>query len=421
MGGDTLFYGGRDMYSVVMHQTASVKKRVEEIPSNNLLNASEEDLVQTLVQEFWMNVPSLKEQDIYIAEASETTVDVSSDPMRLIDDRSRPFYVPGNRTVIAVPFEGDAVFFKVQPATHTLNAPRAVIEGSNIILTFDRTDHDGEAITREYQQAVALIKQYLTWQRSSADGFNSALEGLVRTQISLRKERLLRNANMIASIGLPLKKRHDAPGTYALPVKRTVARVDRMATSAPFKPEPALSEEDYAHILKILRNMVTVMECSPQAFAGMGEEDLRTQFLVQLNAQYEGQASGETFNFQGKTDILLKADGKNAFIAECKFWKGEKALSETIDQLLSYLSWRDTKAAILVFNRNANFSAVLEKIADAVPKHCRFKRNLGKAGESSFHYIFGQPNDTNREVRLAVLAFDVPSSQAKPVVLTAGG
>ena len=91
-------------------------------------------------------------------------------------------------------------------------------------------------------------------------------------------------------------------------------------------------------------------------------------FLVQLNGAYEGQATGETFNGEGKTDILIRVEGKNIFVAECKFWSGEKAFLATIDQLLSYLCWRDTKAAVVVFNRNAGFSAVLAKIAEARPK-----------------------------------------------------
>ena len=66
-----------------------------------------------------------------------------------------------------------------------------------------------------------------------------------------------------------------------------------------------------------MQNMVPVMELSPHAFYNMGEEDLRSQFLVQLNGVFKGQASGETFNFQGKTDILIRVDGKNVFIAEC--------------------------------------------------------------------------------------------------------
>jgi hypothetical protein len=70
---------------------------------------------------------------------------------------------------------------------------------------------------------------------------------------------------------------------------------------------------------------------------------------------------------------LIRKDGKNVFIAECKFWKGEKAFGETLDQLLSYLSWRDTKTAVVLFNRNADFSAVLAKIAEIAPRHAHFR------------------------------------------------
>jgi hypothetical protein len=71
---------------------------------------------------------------------------------------------------------------------------------------------------------------------------------------------------------------------------------------------------------------------------------------------------------------LIRAEGRNVFIAECKFWGGEKQFLETIDQLLSYLSWRDTKAAVIIFNRNANFSDVLKKITEIAPKHKCYKQ-----------------------------------------------
>lgn len=61
-----------------------------------------------------------------------------------------------------------------------------------------------------------------------------------------------------------------------------------------------------------MQNMVQVMELSPHVFHNMGEEDLRTHFLVQLNGAFKGQATGETFNFQGKTDILIRIEGKTS-------------------------------------------------------------------------------------------------------------
>jgi hypothetical protein len=151
------------------------------------------------------------------------------------------------------------------------------------------------------------------------------------------------------------------------------------------------------------------MELSPAAFATIDEESLRSHFLVQLNGHYEGGATGETFNYEGKTDILIRVDGKNIFIAECKYWDGPKKLTDTLDQLLSYSSWRDTKVAVILFNRRKNFSAVLEAIPPAVEAHQNCKRFVWRQSETNFRYIFAHRDDPNREMTLTVMAFDVPS------------
>lgn len=401
------------IYDVLRAQPEAVKKKVQSIPANILLNASEQDLVQALVEEFRLSAPVIKDEDIHIAHSGEAQVDVSHEPMRMIYDRSRPFYVPGNKTVIAVPFEGDAEFFRIRPQAARTGVPRGEVTNAEILLTYVTTDHNPEAIRHECQETVSSIKEYLRSLSESAAQFNSQLEALVTSQLKARKDRLLADAGMVAAIGLPMKRREGAPTTYAVPVTRRVPKIDQIKVHGAFRPEPTLSNEDYEDILRIMKNMVQVMELSPQAFHGMGEEDLRWHFVVQLNGAFTGQATGETFNFQGKTDILIRIEGKNVFIAECKFWKGEKALLDTLDQLLSYLSWRDTKAAVLIFSRNADFSAVLAKIAETVPKHPLFKRDCGRSGESTFRYVFAQPNDANREIILTVLAFDIPTGSAE--------
>jgi hypothetical protein len=168
------------------------------------------------------------------------------------------------------------------------------------------------------------------------------------------------------------------------------------APSTPFKPEPVLYEAHYQHILNVIDNMTVVMERSPTAFSEMTEENIRQHYLVQLNGHFEGAATGETFNHQGKTDILVRVDGRNIFIAECKFWRGEKQFIETVDQILSYLSWRDTKAAIILFNRNKDFSQVLAKIKEAMAAHPHRKHGPKVESETRFRYVFGngpQPRD----------------------------
>jgi hypothetical protein len=164
----------------------------------------------------------------------------------------------------------------------------------------------------------------------------------------------------------------------------------------------------YEDALKIMQNMTLVMERSPEAFRSMNEEMLRQHFLVQLNGQFEGKATGETFNMGGKTDILLREGDRNVFIAECKFWKGSKAFGKAIDQLLGYTTWRDGKTAILLFNRGTEPSAVLAGVDTVGKGHPNFKRVLTWPHESGFRYVFHNHGDTNRELILTVLVFHVP-------------
>src|ERR1700723_3772539 len=137
-----LLFNKYEIFGVVQGQTEAVKKRVQSIPANTLLNASENDLVQALVEEFRLNVPVIKDEDIYIAHSGETQVDVSRDRMQMFYDSSGPVYVPGNQTVIAVPFEGNVDFFSIQPQTYTLNPPRAEIGKGEILLNYVGTDQN---------------------------------------------------------------------------------------------------------------------------------------------------------------------------------------------------------------------------------------------------------------------------------------
>lgn len=141
----------------------------------------------------------------------------------------------------------------------------------------------------------------------------------------------------------------------------------------------------------------------------MKEEDLRQHFLVQLNGQYEGQATGETFNLSGKTDILIRAEDKNIFIAECKFWEGPESLVKAIDQLLGYSSWRDTRTALLIFNRDRQLSTVLAKIPEVVKQHPNFRRKVEYKSETGFRFVLHHRDDVARELILTILVFEVPA------------
>jgi hypothetical protein len=189
-----------------------------------------------------------------------------------------------------------------------------------------------------------------------------------------------------------------------------------------YAPEPELRPETYEEILRVIKSLSLTMERSPSAFATMGEEHLRDHILVSLNGQFEGAATSETFNRSGKTDILIRVKDRNIFIAECKFWDGPKSLTAAVDQVLSYLSWRDTKVALIVFNRRKDVSAVLAAIPETVSQHPLFKKQLEYKAEGAFRFLFGQKDDRNRDLILTVLVFDVPGAhvEEEAVPVTAG-
>lgn len=91
--------------------------------------------------------------------------------------------------------------------------------------------------------------------------------------------------------------------------------------------EPTLVGEFWAHIIGLVSAMARGMERSPGNYASWNEEQLRDALLVLLNAHYEGQATGETFNASGKTDIIVRVEDCNVFVGECKWWAGPAAFA----------------------------------------------------------------------------------------------
>lgn len=394
-------------------QDAWRKQLVSAIEGKNgdeLLNTSTEDLAKFYADDFAFEVPALIEDEL-VVDQQETQVDVSHDQHRLIDDRSRPHYMAGTSVDVEIPYSGNKLGFDIQPSTRNYNNPRAYVGSEVLKFSITGTSLTPEKVRSEIEQRITSINTHLEWLTNDAGSYNRSLLDLAVQTIERRKEKLLKDKSLVAGLGFRMKTRSGQSKTFAAPTVRRKIRATRpqpTASRAPFKPEPTLSDEDYEHILTVLENMVGVMEQSPGAFREIDEESLRTHFLMQLNGHYSGDATGETFNYEGKTDILIKVDGRNIFIGECKFWTGEKGYLETLDQVLSYLSWRDTKASVLIFNRNKDFTGVLDKIEDSTSKHSNFKKQIKKRSETSWTYLFGHKDDTNREISITVQAYNVP-------------
>ena len=158
-----------------------------------------------------------------------------------------------------------------------------------------------------------------------------------------------------------------------------------------------------------MRSMSLVIERNPVTFSSLREEAIRDHFLLQLNGYYEGSATGETFNASGKTDILIRVGDRNIFIAECKFWRGSAEFNNAVDQLLRYLSWRDTKCALVIFNKTKDSSSVRNKMHGVMEAHPEYRRTVFHNPDGDSRYILVKDSDPGREIIITTQLYDIPT------------
>jgi len=173
---------------------------------------------------------------------------------------------------------------------------------------------------------------------------------------------------------------------------------------------PALGDPAYFEILDRIVQLGINLEKYPDVIKSLDEEGIRNYFLPHLNSISKSHsATGETFNKKGRTDILIQDNmGHNVFIGECKLWKGSSYLHDAIDQLLEkYVSWRDEKTALLVFNKDVSgFSDVIKKGMEAVKNHPNCEKMIKKRKDTSFSYLFRQVEDPEKTIKLELVLFN---------------
>jgi hypothetical protein len=264
-----------------------------------------------------------------------------------------------------------------------------------------------EEVKRAADSVLSNLKTQADNVQADVDAFNRSLPATAKSVVEGRKKQLLTQLNTMAALGVPVRQQDNVPATFAVPIEPSKPIVKPSAASQAFAPEPTLDLQTYDGILKLIHDWGVEMERHPSVYAGKDEEALRDQFLMMLSPHFHS-TTGETFNKAGKTDILIRHEGKNAFVAECKFWRGIKGFHSTIDQLLGYLTWRDSKAAVICFVDNKELDPVLEQIVAGTPKHPCFVKDCGKKADGWQQYEFRLKDDPSRGVRLAVLCFHFP-------------
>lgn len=399
-----------DYQAVQSHQEQELKKSIDQIPQKTLLSESPEVLANQLFEKFKVNVPTIKIDGIQ-TEGDETKADARHYPHQFHVFPGQESSIPATKITVYIPFNGDKEVFFIRGNTLGGHIPRGRVTNEQVILEHIVVNHEASAIKSSIDRDISAIQGKLRSLETLFSHFNTQLKSIALQGLQQRADKIRKDSSLLANLGFSVRKRDDAPQTYTIPtIQRKVIPQSRSETTITNSPslDPTLDFQEYRHILKVCRNMYHVIERSPAAFEKMEEEHLRDHFLVQLNGQYQGQATGETFNYQGKTDILIRIEGKNIFIAECKFWKGEQGFKQTLDQLLGYACWRDSRLALIIFSRNDDFSAVLGKIPETIKGHPQFiSVEEEKNTEGEFSYLVRNMQDATIVHHVAVLVFNV--------------
>ena len=344
-----------------------IAAKVDAIPESQFLVSSDQEVVEHVIPQLVVE-PIMLQLDVQTMSKAETTVDVSGDPMRILSPGRRgPFLIPGTRVDIDIPYTGEDWIFRYRTNPWSTVFPRAEVKRGSLRISIS-LPHDAEPqrFKESYDREVRLIGEYVDRARTQVSAYNEGLEPAVRQAVTHRRTRLGKHAGIADLLDIPLATKHSAPSIAPVPIEIRQPLPLPVPPKTGLAPEPGITDQSYERILHFIRHQGRTFERTPGTYALHDEEGLRNIILAQLNGHFEGAAMGEAFRGSGKTDICIETDNRAAFVGECKLWTGPAGLTGALDQLLRYLTWRDSKASVLVFNtRNKNFSRILSAVPDA--------------------------------------------------------
>ncbi|MEQ6355200.1 hypothetical protein ABNX05_11280 [Lysinibacillus sp. M3] len=406
---ELLFYKSRDtLFDYLKSKIKNIKQIIESQDENYILNVGQEQYIDHLVDSLSVDGITIFEDDIF-ADPKEEQIPSKEFPLSYSAYEGKSYLKPV--LYFHIPYTGDKELFSLTPSSYSLNPPRGKITNNEIIKRFVIFDDDYQNAQIEFDRFKSDLIRNIENVNNEINSHNSSIRSSVEYLFIKRKEELLKRKQSLAGLTVPIRKKENVPQTFTIPsikVKKKITVQPTLKTGS-FVPDPKLDDETYSDILTMINDMGKQFERIPSVYSDKGEEDLRDHFLMLLEPHFDGSATGETFNKSGKTDILLRHDGGNVFVGECKFWTGAKGFLGTIDQLLGYLTWRDSKTSVIMFVRNKDFTNVIETAKESIQTHDNFIKFVDQKDESWFNYIFHLNGDKNKEIKVAIMLYHIPS------------
>lgn len=406
-----MFYEGK-LSQYLAQKCDEIQHIIQHKSEDYILNVNETEYINYLVDKFAVDFVNINFEGIFIDPLYEKDIPAEHFPeYRFAVELGKSYSKPA--TIYHIPYSGNEDLFQYAPSNHLSWGTEVFLEDQCFCFEVVSLSGNAEEMNENAQKVISDLRTQLEYLAPELEKFNDRLPIIVKELFRKRKQGILDKHQFVASLGVPVKKQENLPETYAIPTPeiRKSVNVEPRVTKVGYKPEPTLPDSVYHDILQTIHDVGKTFERLPSTYSNKDEEDLRDHLLLYLEPRYEGSATGETFNSTGKTDILIRHENSNVFIAECKFWTGQKGYLETITQLLGYLTWRDSKSAVIMFVQNKDLSSVLQTAKEVTPNHSNYLGFVDKKEDTWFNYRFHINDDPNREVKLAVLFFHIPEQE----------
>lgn len=230
----------------------------------------------------------------------------------------------------------------------------------------------------------------------------------IASEIERRREEVRAKQASSSALGIPI----GTPGAGA-PTTANLVEL-RKLVPLPQRRSPAepVSIAEFDGILGVVETAGINWERNPRMTARWGEDEFRDAVNSYMNLIYAkaGSVTGETFVRAGKSDILIRHQDVDVFIAECRIWGGQARVHANMDQLFDrYLTWCATKAALIYFNRGRNTTDAVEHLVREIAGHPCHVRTGARRGKTHLRFQMHHPTDSRRVFDFAALMFPVQS------------
>ncbi|HSX33577.1 MAG TPA: hypothetical protein VLF91_04545 [Candidatus Saccharimonadales bacterium] len=396
-----------DMYQYQQQVYDQVRREINAEDKSYLLGVSDKEYIEHMVRKYSLGEVSINPDSLQISDTKEIVTEVH-------DRVWGPTEAKHVQYVCEIAYSGEKSTFELKASSGLMWNIEVNFMPDNV-MTFKIDDYmDNNAqVKSDIKHTKSNLIQKVNELNGDIRGYNNQLRNTVATALANRKVEIQKHNAALLDLGIPVKKKEQVSETFAIPVENrktriTIENIEQTKTAPqavkPTLPDPTLADSIYQEIITTTHDVGKVMERLPKLYTDRDENSMRDLFLLYLEPRFTS-AGGETFNGAGKTDILIRYKNSNVFIAEFKYWEGKKLFVDAISQLFSYLTWRDSKAALIVFNRNKDHTAVVDEISSIVQGHACFVAQKETIEGTWLNYVMHFPDDSSKSIRLAVQVF----------------